>query len=95
MTSVIRVNPRDSVVVAVRDLEVGELVQADSEQIEIAEPIPFGHKMAVRTMACGDAVIKYGEVIGVLTADVTPGMHVHVHNLVSARLPGASAGANL
>ena len=47
--------------------------------------IPFGHKIAVAAMAAGAPVIKYGEVIGVATAEIRPGQHVHVHNVRSDR----------
>ena len=47
--------------------------------------IPFGHKIAVASMAAGAPVIKYGEVIGVATAEIRPGQHVHVHNVRSDR----------
>ena len=47
--------------------------------------IPAGHKIALRALSAGSPVRKYGEVIGVLAADVTAGDHVHVHNLRSAR----------
>ncbi len=36
---------------------------------------------------------KYGEVIGIATAAIEPGAHVHVHNLVSARLDTRPEGA--
>lgn len=43
--------------------------------------IPFGHKAALVAMRRGDPVVKYGVVIGHATADITPGEHVHVHNV--------------
>lgn len=45
----------------------------------------IGQKLALRALAAGADVRKYGEVIGRLTADVAAGDHVHVHNLVSLR----------
>ena len=43
--------------------------------------IPFGHKVALRAIAKGEPVIKYGVVIGIAQADIDAGEHVHVHNL--------------
>jgi altronate hydrolase len=43
--------------------------------------IPFGHKVALRHIKAGDAVIKYGVVIGHAQNDIAAGEHVHVHNL--------------
>lgn len=79
---------RDTVAVALRDLAAGEVVTVGSHIVEVRDPIPFGHKVALARMPRGGAVTKYGEVIGVATADIDGGAHVHVHNVVSARLPG-------
>lgn len=46
--------------------------------------IPPGHKIALRPIAAGERVIKYGEPIGVATRNVARGEWVHVHNLRSA-----------
>ena len=43
--------------------------------------IPPGHKVALRAHASGEAVRKYGQVIGFTTAPVAAGEHVHTHNL--------------
>ncbi len=42
--------------------------------------IPFGHKVALRPIAAGDPVVKYGVAIGFATNDIATGEHVHVHN---------------
>ena len=47
------------------------------------ETIPAGHKYALRPIACGDYVIKYGEIIGRATADIAEGEWVHTHNVKS------------
>lgn len=83
--------PGDAVGVAVEDLAPGErttgVVLRDNSVVEVAvkEPIPLGHKLALRQIARGERVIEYGEVIGEARADIAPGQHVHVHNLGSLR----------
>lgn len=47
--------------------------------------IPLGHKVAVRAIKAGQGVMKYGSSIGVASADIKAGDHVHVHNLKSSR----------
>ena len=42
--------------------------------------IPAGHKVAVRPIASGEAVRRYGQIIGFASAAIAPGQHVHVHN---------------
>ncbi|MCL2595260.1 MAG: altronate dehydratase family protein [Promicromonosporaceae bacterium] len=46
--------------------------------------IPRGHKIALRAVAAGQPVHKYGQSIGVATTDIAPGDHVHSHNLAFA-----------
>lgn len=40
-----------------------------------------GHKYAVKDIADGEKVIKYGCAIGIATTDIKKGEHVHSHNL--------------
>ncbi len=77
--SVIRLHPRDNVVVAARAISEGAVTAETGTRIR--ERIPAGHKLAVSAIATGEPVIKYGQVIGVATADIRAGSHVHVHNL--------------
>lgn len=43
-----------------------------------------GHKFAYRNISCGEAIIKYGQPIGIATADINKGEHVHTHNVKTA-----------
>ncbi len=47
--------------------------------------IPYGHKIALKPIAKGAQVTKYGLSIGSALADIQPGDHVHVHNVESNR----------
>lgn len=51
-------------------------------------PIPFGHKIALRTIEEGHTVRKYGEIIGRSTEKIEKGCHVHIQNLESTRARG-------
>jgi (2R)-sulfolactate sulfo-lyase subunit alpha len=53
--------------------------------LEAKEGIPIGHKVALKSLKKGDTVIKYGEDIGKMIADVATGKHVHVQNLKTKR----------
>ena len=89
MPAILGVGEADNVVVALRRLEAGEvLALPGGEALTVADEIPFGHKVASRPIAAGGDVVKYDEVIGRATAEIPAGGHVHVHNVVSARLPG-------
>lgn len=47
--------------------------------------VPYGHKVALRSIHKGQTVYKYGLSIGTATQDIQPGDHVHVHNVESNR----------
>jgi len=47
--------------------------------------VPIGHKVALRDLAPGDTVVKYGQDIGRIVEPVRQGEHVHVHNLKTKR----------
>jgi altronate dehydratase len=81
----------DNVAVATVALAAGERIEAGDSAVTLAEPIPVGHKLALRAIAEGAHVCKYGEVIGIAISAIPAGAHVHVHNVLSARLPGDAA----
>lgn len=74
----LRLHPDDDVAVCVRALETGETVL---DGVVVREAIPAGHKLALRDLATGSPVRKYGQVIGATAAAVRAGDWVHVHNL--------------
>ncbi|WP_238812723.1 UxaA family hydrolase [Paraburkholderia sp. SG-MS1] len=49
------------------------------------QDIPIGHKVALRDMAVGDTVFKYGVDIGKVVAPIKAGEHAHVHNIKTKR----------
>jgi altronate dehydratase small subunit len=83
------VHPDDDVAVALRDLVAGEtvIVRRDgvNERMELTQAIPLGHKFALHRLAAGTPIRKYGEAIGVASADIARGTLVHVHNVESRR----------
>lgn len=89
----VAIHPDDDVAVALRPLDAGRIrVRRGGElvEVELAQTIPLGHKLALHDMAAGAVVRKYGEAIGVLTEAVAKGSHVHVHNLRSRRARSAA-----
>lgn len=88
---VLRLDPADNVAVAVTALRAGEVVELPGASVTVREPIRFGHKLALGPIPAGAPVRKYAETIGLASATIAAGEHVHVHNVVSARLPGPGA----
>lgn len=71
------INPLDNVAVALADLEKGEL----AEGVTLAEDVKKGHKFALRPIANGENIIKYGVPIAHATKDIAVGEWVHTHNV--------------
>ena len=78
-------NQADHVATALRALGTGHRAHVEGlkQTLLIRQDIPLCHKVACRDIAAGEAVRKYGEVIGVATATIPAGPHGHVHNLKS------------
>ena len=83
---------RDNVgVVVVENLTAGTdilgVVTEDNSEIRAVcnQDVPIGHKVALRDLAVGDSVIKYGQDIGKVVAPIRRGDHVHTHNLKTKR----------
>ena len=78
----IQINPADNVIVALSPLAKGTAVAVPGVgEVVAAEDIPQGHKMAVRAIAAGEDVVKYGLPIGHVTGDIQPGQWLHTHNV--------------
>lgn len=81
----LRLHPDDDVAIARADLPAGLVVTdapvADGGPLTVRQDIPQGHKVALQERETGAVVRRYGEVIGIATAPIVPGDHVHSHNL--------------
>jgi (2R)-sulfolactate sulfo-lyase subunit alpha len=54
-------------------------------EVQARQDIPIGHKVALKDMAVGDTVIKYGIDMGRVVAPIRAGEHAHVHNIKTKR----------
>jgi len=79
--AVLLIDPRDDVAVALSTLASGDPV---AENVAATVEIPAGHKVALRAIAKGEPVRKYGWPIGHAIADIAAGDHVHSHNLATS-----------
>ena len=81
-------NPKDDVATALTQLEAGQTINANLDEGEtnvaystdLREDIEFGHKYALRDIAKGEPILKYGLPIGNALEDIPAGAWVHVHN---------------
>ncbi|MDO9369197.1 MAG: altronate dehydratase family protein [Sphingopyxis sp.] len=84
MTDAIRIHASDNVATVLRDVVTSEILTIGTARIAASEVIARGHKIAIAPIARGERVIKYGFPIGIATADIAAGAHVHSHNLATA-----------
>jgi altronate dehydratase small subunit len=84
------IHPDDNVATVVSAcVEPGSLLRlggaAAGRTIRARAAIPHGHKVALRSLARGAILIKYGLPIGRATRPIRAGDHLHVHNVESRR----------
>lgn len=77
----------DNVGIALTDIAAGAgATSLDGVSLNAAEAIPQGHKIALRSIAAGSDIVRYGMPVGVARADIAAGHLVHVHNVASRYL---------
>ena len=79
MNNLIVLNKNDNV--GVSQFIIPEKTKIEGHEISTIDPIPFGHKVCLKTIKKGDPIIKYDQIIGFALDDIKPGQHVHSHNL--------------
>ncbi|MGI6262584.1 MAG: UxaA family hydrolase [Succiniclasticum sp.] len=77
----IQIHAADNVAVALRDWQAGETVSLPSGRLVLRDAVPRGHKFALRDIAAGTDIVKYGVPIGHAVRDIAAGEHVHIHNM--------------
>ena len=79
MNNLIILNKNDNV--AVTPFVIDPKTKIEKQGIVSIDPIPFGHKICLKTINKGDPIIKYDQIIGFASKSINPGEHVHSHNL--------------
>lgn len=81
MTQILKINPADNVVVAIQPQQKGAQIEVDGQVITLLEDVPAGHKIAIRDLAQGENVIKYGFPIGHAREDKKAGAWMNENNI--------------
>ncbi len=79
--SVIHLNPIDNVGIARAPLSAGQVVRVDGVAIPVKDSVPAGHKIALKTIAAGEPIIRYGQTMGRAKVRIELGHHLHTHNV--------------
>ena len=78
---------QDDVAIARLPLSRGVVLRLpDGSLVEVRQRIQAGHKLALREIAQGQPVIRYGSIIGFASEPIAAGSHVHTHNLAVGTL---------
>ncbi|HLN32031.1 MAG TPA: altronate dehydratase family protein [Gemmataceae bacterium] len=77
----VQLRPEDNVAIAARDLPSGSELTFNGATLTLDRRIGMGHKVAVRPIKSGEAIYKYGQIIGFASQGIPAGAHVHVHNV--------------
>lgn len=83
-----QVSLQDNVATALGDIPVGDVAitgdaGAEGKTVKALEAIPYGHKIALRDIAPGETIVKYGVKIAVAAKAIPQGAWVHLHNAKS------------
>jgi altronate hydrolase len=79
--SVIHLHPTDNLAVARVPVAAGTELRVEGARVVAKDYIPAGHKLALRAIAAGEMVERYGQAIGRARMAIEAGRHIHTHNL--------------
>ncbi len=79
----VHLRPDDNVAVAARNIPAGAELQVNGHAVGVSKLVKLGHKVALERIKKGEAVRKYGQIIGFASQEIAPGDHVHVHNVAA------------
>src|SRR5207342_1046597 len=71
----------DNVAIAKTAIGLGTVLRINGTRLSVKQTVPPGHKIALKAISQGEPVIRYGQVIGLATENISQGSTVHVHNM--------------
>ncbi len=84
---ILKVNPKDNVLVALQNLSKGDTVEFEGLSIVLQEDIPAKHKFYMQALLKDTPVVMYGLLVGKVTLDVAAGLRMSTDNLHHASEP--------
>jgi altronate hydrolase len=90
---VLKVHPRDNVIVALTNLSKGETITFEGVDFLLQEDIPAKHKFFMQDMKTGDEVIMYGVLVGKAQKNIAKGSRMSTENIKHAAEPYAYRNA--
>ncbi len=74
-------DPLDNVGVALADLQLGDKIKVNSQNIDIQEFVPAKHKFALKDFHLGEDILMYGTVVGEATQTIPKGHAITLTNI--------------
>jgi altronate hydrolase len=78
---VLRLDPKDTIVIALADLKQGESVRAGGDTYDLVTDVPAKHKFAAKAFAPGDPIFMYGVMVGRASAPIRQGEVITTLNI--------------
>jgi altronate hydrolase len=79
---VLKVHPKDNIIVALRSFQAGDQVHWNNERYTIQESVPLKHKFAAQDLQVGAQIIMYGVQVGKVTQFIPKGSRISTENVV-------------
>jgi len=83
-SKILKIHPKDNAIVALADLQPGEILTLDGETFEIKEQVSAKHKFAAEDLEEGSPVYMYGVLVGKTKSLVKKGYRLTTANLKHA-----------
>jgi altronate hydrolase len=81
---VLRLDPRDNVLVALADLPKGAIVEFSGQSYLLLSDVPAKHKFLTQNLSAGEDVIMYGVLVGKATQNLQRGELLSTRNICHA-----------
>jgi altronate hydrolase len=78
---VLRLDPRDTVIIALTDLKQGESVSVDGQTYDLATDVAAKHKFSTKAFSPGDPIFMYGVMVGRASAPIRAGEAITTLNI--------------
>ncbi len=85
--NVLKIHPKDNVLVALQDLKKGDAISFEGIQYILQEDIPAKHKFFMQDMHFGDEIYMYGVLVGKAQFDIPQGSIMNTDNTKHAAEP--------
>lgn len=78
---VLRLDPRDNVLVALTNLRNGEAIEHDGAAYTLVSDVPAKHKFVTQNISVGGAITMYGVLVGTASQNLQPGELLSTRNI--------------